>query len=97
MHVYFSRFLDASNEVLVNHHTLAEGQFSDDHFVVYFGPLKKATVIDDTLYLVWWNGNNGLKRREVRLPAVAEGRLGFETSTGIVLEGTMHLPGSLFM
>ena len=44
MHAYFCRFFDSPDGVLVNHHALAEGQFSEDHYVVYFSPLKKATV-----------------------------------------------------
>lgn len=95
MHVYFSRFLDAPDGVLVNHHTLAEGQFSDDHFVVYFAPLKKAAVIDETLYLIWWSGNDKLKNNEIKLPISDKQWLKFEASAGVVLEGTIELPGSL--
>jgi hypothetical protein len=43
MHAYFTRFLDSPDGILVNHHTLAEGQFSDDHFVVYYAPLNTTT------------------------------------------------------
>ncbi len=97
MHVYFSRFLDTPEGVLVNHHTLAEGRFSDDHFVVYFAPLKQARIIDGGLYLAWWHGNDKLKNREVKLSQSDDGHLRISTDTGIVLEGVLELPGSLFI
>ena len=97
MHVYFSRFLDTPEEVLVNHHALAEGQFSDEHFETYFAPLKTAMVIDGGLYLAWWKGNDGLKNREVKPSGLDGEPLRFKPNTGIVLEGTMDLPGSLFI
>jgi hypothetical protein len=96
MHAYFTRFLDSPDGILVNHHTLAEGQFSDDHFVVYYAPLKKAQVIDGALYLAWWNGNDKLKNREVKSPILAE-QIQFETGQGIVLEGVMTLPSKLMI
>jgi hypothetical protein len=94
MHAYFTRFLDSPDGILVNHHTLAEGQFSDEHFVVYYAPLKKAQVIDGTLYLAWWQGNDKLKNRKVEPSTFAE-QIHFETTQGIVLEGEMTLPGKL--
>lgn len=97
MHVYFSRFLDTPDGVLVNHHTLAEGQFSDDHFVVYFAPLKRASIIDGGLYLTWWAGNDRLKNVKVRLPTGHDGSVDVGVGRGIVLEGTMALPGSLYI
>jgi hypothetical protein len=97
MHVYFSRFLDTPEGVLVNHHTLAEGQFSDDHFVVYFAPLKQVRIIDGGMYLAWWRGNDRLKYREIEWPAVDSGHTRFSTDAGIVLEGAIDLAGSLFI
>ena len=97
MHVYFSRFLDTPQGVLVNHHTLAEGQFSDDHCVVYFAPLKQARIIDGALYLAWWTGNDRLKNREIKLLSPDNENLRVSVDTGIVLEGTIELPGSLFI
>jgi hypothetical protein len=97
MHVYFSRFLDTPDGVLVNHHALAEGQFSDDHFVVYFSPLKRATIVDGGLYLAWWDGNDKLKNREVPLSPSDGQRLRFSPDTGIVLEGRVKLAGNLFI
>lgn len=96
MHAYFTRFLDSPDGVLVTHHTLAEGQFSDEHYVVYYAPLKKAQVIDETLYLSWWEGNDKLKNREVKLNTSAE-QIRFETNQGMVLEGEMTLPGKLMI
>lgn len=94
MHAYFARFLDSPDGVLVAHHTLAEGQFSDPHFVVYYAPFKKARVIDGTLYLAWWPGNDRLKKREVALAPSPE-PIRFETDRGLVLEGRIRLPGKL--
>lgn len=95
MHAYFTRFVDAPDGPLVVHHTLAEGQFSDDHFVVYYAPLKKALVVDGTLYLAWWQGNDRLKNREVKL-APAE-QIRYEAGNGMVLEGELNLPGGLMV
>lgn len=95
MHAYFTRFLDSPDGPLVVHHTLAEGQFSDDHFVVYYAPLKKALVVDGTLYLAWWTGNDRLKHREVKLTSAEQIR--YEAGNGIVLEGEMNVPGRLMI
>ncbi|MGC9349223.1 MAG: hypothetical protein ACP5JG_13865, partial [Anaerolineae bacterium] len=95
MHTYFTRFLDSPDGVLVNHHTLAEGQFSDDHCVVYFAPLKQARIIDGGLYLGWWHGNDGLKNVEVSLSRGDDGDVQVNADAGILLEGEMVLPGSL--
>jgi hypothetical protein len=97
MNVYFSRFLDTPDGVLVNHHALAKGKVSDEHYETYFAPLKKALVIDGGLYLGWWQGNDGLKHKEVQLSGSDEQSLRFNTKAGIVLEGTLDLPGSLFI
>ncbi|MGC9467938.1 MAG: hypothetical protein ACP5HS_05065 [Anaerolineae bacterium] len=97
MHTYFTRFLDTPDGVLVNHHTLAEGQFSDDDFVVYFAPLKQARIIEGGLYLAWWPGNDALKAIEVPVSQGSEEDLEVTMDTGIVLEGAMALPGSLFI
>ena len=97
MHVYFSRFLDTPNGVLVNHHTLAEGKFSDEHFVVYVAPLKRARIIDDGLYLAWWSGNDKLKGTEIAISATDKDTVSTRADTGLILEGTLALPGSLFI
>lgn len=94
MHAYFTRFIDSPDGVLVAHHSLAEGQFSDAHYVVYYAPLKKAVVIDESLYLAWWGGNDVLKQRAVQLGAPGA-PIRFEPAVGIVLEGTLTLPGGL--
>jgi len=97
MHTYFSRFFDTPDETLVNHHALAKGQFSDTYFETYFSPLKSTSIIDGGLYLTWWNGNNKLKHSQLNLPNEDEQPLQFNVDTGIVLEGTIRLPGSLFI
>lgn len=96
MHAYFARFLDSPDGILVNHHTLAEGQFSDKHYVVYYAPLKKAQITEDTLYLAWWKGNEKLKNIEVLLNP-SDKQLRFKTHQGIVLEGEIILPGGLMI
>ena len=96
MHAYFTRFLDSPDGILVNHHTLAEGQFSEDHCVVYYAPLKKAQLIDGTLYLAWWKGNDRLKNREIQVNPSAE-QIQFESAQGVLLEGQITLPGRLII
>jgi hypothetical protein len=64
--------------------------------VVYYAPLKKALVIDGALYLAWWHGNDSLKRRAVGLGAPGDA-IRFETAGGLVLEGTLTLPGGLLI
>jgi hypothetical protein len=82
--------------VLVNHHSIArDGQ-------VCLGSLK-ATVVDEegTLRLAWWKGNEKMKgqpvevappsgRQAARPPAMLASS--FETSAGLILEGTLKLP-----
>jgi hypothetical protein len=93
MHVYFSRFFQGPDGVLVNHHALAEGQFADPHFVVYCSPFKRAVVQDGALYLKWWQGNEQIKGDEVPLPAISGSTIPYPQEQGIVLEGQMQLPG----
>jgi hypothetical protein len=96
MHAYFTRFVDTPDGVLVTHHSLAEGQFSDEHYVVYYAPLKRALVIDGTLYLAWWEGNDRLKNREGEINPSAE-QIRHETDQGIILEGRLNLPGKIII
>ncbi len=97
MHVYFSRFLDTPEGVLVNHHTLAKGKLSDPDFETYLAPLKRAVVLDGGLYLTWWHGNDRLKVREVAAPVTTKSPLSFDADVGVVLEGVVKFPGSLFI
>lgn len=96
MHAYFSRFFDTPDGTLVNHHSIAEGKFSDEHCVVYYAPLKKAQIIDETFYLIWWKGNNKLKNKEVKLNTLG-GEIQFDTTHGALLEGALTLPGKLII
>jgi hypothetical protein len=96
MHAYFSRFVDSADGVLVVHHTLAEGKFSDKHYIVYYAPFKKAQLVDGTLYLTWWQGNDKLKEQEVSIHPSAE-QIQFETAQGVLLEGELTLPGKLII
>jgi hypothetical protein len=97
-HTYFSRFFPTPDGVLVNHHSIARDR------QVYFGSLK-ATAIDDegTLRLAWWKGNEKMKGQPVETKAPPTGAAvaapamienGFDTGAGIILEGTVKLPGS---
>lgn len=71
MHAYFSRFVDSPDGLLVTHHAIAQGDFSQEQYVVYYAPLKKATCIDGSLYLAWWKGNDALKGQPIALPPEA--------------------------
>ncbi len=96
-HTYFSRFFPTPEEVLVNHHSIAE--------TVYFAPLK-STVLDGegTLRLGWWKGNEKLKHEPVAVQPPAKGEQAgppipmlqttFDVDKGIILEGTLALPSS---
>ncbi|RPI33659.1 MAG: hypothetical protein EHM70_05310 [Chloroflexota bacterium] len=95
MHVYFSRFFEGPNGVLVNHHALAEGQFSDPHFVVYCSPFKRAIVHENALYLKWWEGNEHIKGSEIEFRSAHGDIIAYPKERGIILEGQMHLPGRL--
>lgn len=96
MHAYFSRFVDSPDGVLVNHHSIAQGKFSDPTFTVYFAPMKKAEILDGTLYLKWWEGNNKLKKHPIALD-VTQPEIRFDPNAGIVLEGVLVSSGSLFI
>jgi hypothetical protein len=97
MHAYFTRFLDTPSGVLVNHHVLARGQFSDEYFETYFAPLKRAVIRDGGLYLAWWEGNDGLKQVQIETPGVGKQPFRFDPAAGMLLEGRLDLPGSLFV
>jgi len=97
MHAYFTRFLDTPGGVLVNHHVLARGQFSDEYFETYFAPLKRAVIKEEGLYLAWWEGNDGLKRTPIEIFGMDGRPLRFDPPAGILLEGRLDLPGRLFV
>ncbi len=98
-HTYFSRFYRTPEGVLVNHHSIArDGQ-------VYFGTLKATRIDPDgALRLAWWPGNEALKRRPAEPMVLPSARPGgssvtmldrmLDTSTGVILEGTLKLPPS---
>jgi hypothetical protein len=95
-HTYFSRFFPVPDGVLVNHHSIArDGQVS-------LGSLK-ATVVDGegTLRLAWWKGNEKMKGLPVdaaspsgreAVPSPAMLAASFDTSAGLILEGTVKVP-----
>ena len=91
-HTYFSRWFPTPDGVLANHHSIARnGQ-------VYFGTLKRAVLdAEGTLRLGWWEGNDKLKTKPVKVkapPAGAAVMLGdtFDVDDGLILEGTIALP-----
>jgi len=76
----------------------------DQHYkVCYFSPLKQALIDSEgILRLGWWDGNNKLKDKEIKVTAKKETVNGlkitmldnkFDTDSGIILEGTMDLAG----
>jgi len=95
-HTYFARFFPTPEGLLANHHSIGrDGQ-------VYFGALK-ATVLDDegTLRLGWWPGNEKMKRQSIDVSPPASGNAAiallkntFDVQQGVILEGTLRLPGT---
>lgn len=97
-HTYFSRFLRAPDGILANHHAIS--RFKNEHGrpICYFAPLKRAYVDQEgALWLRYWEGNDQLKRRRIRLGWVRVGGIRMaqeilDTRAGVVLEGTVQLP-----
>jgi len=94
-HTYFSRFFPSPEGLLVNHHSIArDGQ-------VYFGALKAARLdAEGALRLGWWKGNEAMKHQPIDLlptakteAAIAMLPTSFDVQLGLVLEGTIALPG----
>jgi hypothetical protein len=93
-HTYFSRFLPSPDGLLVNHHCMSRNRG------IFFAPLKSAIVDEEgTLRLGWWRGNEKLKHRaiDVQVPdtsaAITMLRNTFRVADGLIIEGTMNLPG----
>ncbi len=91
-HTYFARFFPRNGELLVNHHAIAyDGE-------VVMAPLKRA-IVDEAgaLRLMWWHGNDVVKRDETYTTATindARTEITYEPSAGIVLEGRVNLATS---
>jgi len=92
---YFSRFLRTGEDLLVNHHTIAQNR------EVFFAPLKLAVVDEEgTLRLKWWKNNDRLKQHEVvvQMPQASDNSrpelLGntFDVQGGLVMEGVVSMP-----
>jgi len=93
-HTYFSRFVTSPDGLLVNHHCMSRNRG------VFFAPLKTADVDrEGTLRLGWWKGNEKMKHRavevQVRGTSGAIAMLGntFDVAAGLIVEGTLNLPG----
>jgi len=87
---YFARFFrGGGGELLVTHQSFSRvGR-------AYVAPFKAARVDDDaTLRLAWWEGNQRLKGRPVRVRLDADGSLlpRLDPSLGSVLEASFPLP-----
>ena len=75
----------------------------DQHYkVCYFPPLKKALIDSEgILRLGWWEGNEKLKSKEIKVlvkdatgdPKITMMGNDFDTDSGIILEGTLDLLG----
>ena len=97
-HTYYARFFQSPSGLLVCHHSIArDGE-------VYFGQLKGTDFdAEGTLRLTWWPGNEVLKHKPVRIPAIATAGTGpvrmlsrkFDAATGFLLEGSIQLPDPL--
>lgn len=64
---YFARFVPSPKGLLVTHHSVAKTK-KGRQSVCYTAPLKQTNVdAEGTLRLVWWQGNEALKGRAIRL------------------------------
>lgn len=95
MHVYFSRFFQGPEGILVNHHAIAEGALGEPDLVVYNAPFKRAIVEEGTLYLKWWEPNEKIKGTEIDPHCISGNSISYPQESGIILEGKVNLPGSL--
>jgi hypothetical protein len=99
-HCYFSRFFPSPDGLLVNHHSITR----DGH--IFMGLLKRAVVDPEgTLRLSWWGGNEQLKvkRNKIEIPvsvdladAVSMLDSRYNSAEGMILEGTIKLPSSMY-
>lgn len=101
-HAYFTRFFPTPDALLVIHQVMPRCNSVADG-VCSLAPFKRAVVDDEgTLRLGYWEGNDALKAKSIDLPPLADGLSGplgaarffgtkLDTSTGIVLEGTLPL------
>lgn len=83
---YFMRFFSAAGEIFVNHHSISTEKNLHNHQIISLAPIKKVWFSsDNTMYLKWWDVNDGIKGEEyfcegerIELPeygCVLEGRL----------------------
>ncbi len=99
-HTYFSRFFPSPDGLLVNHHSIAK----DAH--IFMGLLKQAFVdAEGTMRLHWWKGNDQLKLQRVEAVVPVSDTSNepvlildnsFNTSDGLILEGSILLPPSAY-
>ena len=92
MHMYFSRFFDGPDGLLLNHHVLLREKNQNGRVITYLAPLKAVMLEGDgTLYAKWWRGNDALKG------SVLVSAQPTDLGTGIVMEGRMKLPGRILV
>jgi hypothetical protein len=99
-HTYFSRFFPAPDGLLVNHHSIAK----DGH--IFMGLLKRALIdAEGIMRLAWWSGNDQLKLSRKKVPVAIAGTAeeavlmlehSFDAHAGLILEGSLRLPPSLY-
>lgn len=89
-HTYFSRFLRTPEGILVNHHAIERSNNVNGRSICQFAPLKKAFIDEqDTLWLIYWKGNDRLKRNSSILTDSL-----LNISDGVIIEGTINLLGA---
>jgi hypothetical protein len=93
-HTYFARFFRCGADLLANHHSIARDG------AVSMGALKRAyTDTAGTLWLGWWRVNEKMKGAPIRLkrpaagPGVALLEPRVDAAAGIIVEGSVALPG----
>lgn len=103
-YTYFSRFIQTGEEILVNHHAITRFRNRHGRPICYFAPLKKALVDEDgSLWLIYWQANDKLKRRAIQLNFDVGVDIGpihvnmankyLNTEEGVILEGIISFPG----
>jgi len=91
--VYFTRFADTPDGVLVNHHSW-ENDDRDNRGHIYMAPLKRADWDDEgTLRLKWWDGNERAKAKRVFIQSQLV-ETAFDPNETLILEGVMPLTSS---
>jgi len=85
-HTYFSRYFEAPDGVLVNHHSMDGRRAEADRVITYAAPFKRFTVDADGIQRWrWWSGNEALKGSQVDTAAPVD------LQRGVVIETSLDL------